>query len=111
MKMINCTYYDVIFDEDITGEIHVEKEAKHILLNIECIASISPNAVTCILGLPNENSNEEYVIDLYKVRTTIPYIHISSNGYPYDGSGYGSVEEFYVDEDVYKVLMKNINLC
>jgi len=93
MKLITLTYHDTKFTDD-WKKLLIRGDAKRLLVNVELIASISPTPVEGSLG-------GDVTKNLYYVKTAIP------NGRGLNGIDYSS---YYVTEETYQKLVKNIEI-
>ena len=97
MKMIQLNYCKAHWTDD-RKELFVDEKDKSILVNLDYIATVSPEAVQ---GRAIDK-NGITLIALHYVRTTIPYSR-STNGIDYYGC--------YVTEETYKKIIENVEVC
>lgn len=92
MKMIQVTYHKAHRTEDWKQLIIDDDKEQMVLMNIDHIATVSPNAVK---GLATDK-NGTTLVDLHYLRTTIPY-----------NNGTGGIDycTYWVTEDTYKKLI------
>ena len=93
MKMIQVTYRKAHRTEDWKQQLIIDDDKEQtVLINIDLIASVSPDAV---VGRATDRNGTK-LIDLHYLRTTIPY----NNGM--SGIDYCT---YWVTEDTYKKLI------
>lgn len=90
MKMIQVTYRKAHRTEDWKQQLIIDDDKEQtVLINIDLIATVSPNAVK---GLATDR-NGTTLVDLHYLRTTIPY-NTGTDGIDYC--------TYWVTKDTYK---------
>ena len=96
MKMIKIDYYNTRWSDSLnTPRLDITSQKKTLLINMDLIASVSPDSVRAI-------SESSKPIKLHYLNTQIAY------GRGINGVDYNS---YYVTEETYKRIIKNIELC